>query len=167
VKFYAGIGSRETPRDVLRGMAGIAGRLGAKSYILRSGGADGADGAFEIGASTYGKEIYLPWAGFNGRMHSETFVAGDSVWMQGIARQHHPRWSSLSGAAKKLHTRNVAQILGNVQGGPISEFVICWTLDGKGEGGTGQAIRIARAYGVPVYDLALPDTHAKVRELVS
>ncbi|HRY03076.1 MAG TPA: hypothetical protein P5256_08115, partial [Beijerinckiaceae bacterium] len=41
-------------------------------------------------------------------------------------------------------------------------FVICWTKDARGGGGTGQAIRLARAHGVPVFDLADPQTLASV-----
>ena len=33
-----------------------------------------------------------------------------------------------------------------------SNFIICWTEDGKGQGGTGQALRIARDYDIPCFD---------------
>ena len=39
----------------------------------------------------------------------------------------------------------------------LSKFVICWTKNGKGTGGTGQAIRIAKGFGIPVFDLAIKD----------
>ncbi|NMA16004.1 MAG: hypothetical protein GX935_02005, partial [Erysipelotrichia bacterium] len=31
-------------------------------------------------------------------------------------------------------------------------FIICWTKNGSGSGGTGQAIRIAKAYDIPIFD---------------
>jgi len=31
--------------------------------------------------------------------------------------------------------------------------VICWTPGGSGEGGTGQAIRVAQAHEIPVLDM--------------
>jgi hypothetical protein len=34
-----------------------------------------------------------------------------------------------------------------------SRFVIAWTEDGEAVGGTGQAIRIARAHDIPVLNL--------------
>jgi len=43
-------------------MTKIAQRMSEKGFVLRSGGAKGADEAFENGAGE--KEIYLPWRGF-------------------------------------------------------------------------------------------------------
>jgi predicted Rossmann fold nucleotide-binding protein DprA/Smf involved in DNA uptake len=43
---YAGIGSRETPKEVLKSMTNYAKELSATGWVLRSGGADGADTAF-------------------------------------------------------------------------------------------------------------------------
>jgi len=68
-----------------------------------------------------------------------------------IAAIYHPYWNNLSYGAKKLLARNVYQVLGYDLQTP-SSFIVCWTKDGKGSGGTGQAIRIAKAYGIPVFD---------------
>ena len=46
--FYAGIGSRETPPEFIDEFIKIGKWLGSHGYILRSGGADGADSAFEL-----------------------------------------------------------------------------------------------------------------------
>jgi hypothetical protein len=35
-------------------------------------------------------------------------------------------------------------------------MVICYTPNGQGGGGTGQAIRIARDHGIEIHDLGLP-----------
>lgn len=63
-KTYAGIGARKPPDEVKGLMAEVARRLDRIGYTLRSGAAEGADMAFESGATR--KEIYLPWAHFNG-----------------------------------------------------------------------------------------------------
>lgn len=34
-----------------------------------------------------------------------------------------------------------------------SDMVICWTKDGGASGGTGQALRIAKDYNIPIYNL--------------
>lgn len=67
--FYTGVGSRETPRDVQAVMYKFAQKMALHGAVLRSGGADGADTAFELGCDKQQgkKEIYLPWQGFNGR----------------------------------------------------------------------------------------------------
>ena len=122
-------------------------------YTLRSGGAPGADSMFE--SSSKRKEIYLPWKGFNGS-DSDLFLESMEEKIleksYSIAKKFHPRWNSLTPAAKKLMCRNTFQILGADLKTP-SNFVVCWTPDGKISGGTGQAMRIARNLKIPIYNL--------------
>jgi predicted Rossmann fold nucleotide-binding protein DprA/Smf involved in DNA uptake len=47
--YFGGIGSRETPENVLKIMTQLGYSLAKKDFILRSGGANGADLAFENG----------------------------------------------------------------------------------------------------------------------
>jgi predicted Rossmann fold nucleotide-binding protein DprA/Smf involved in DNA uptake len=49
MKYYAGIGSRETPKEICNKMTEIASLLEKQDFVLRSGGANGADSAFEKG----------------------------------------------------------------------------------------------------------------------
>ena len=64
---YTGIGSRETPLEYIQLFIRIAEYLASVGYTLRSGGANGADLAFEIGCDNKQgkKEIYIPWYSFN------------------------------------------------------------------------------------------------------
>lgn len=154
MKSYAGIGSRETPKEICDLMTQIATILQDKCS-LRSGGADGADLAFEKGITNGNKEIYLPWYKFNNNNSSLYHISPKAME---IANNFHPAWDRLSDGAKKLMGRNTYQILGynlHVELDP-SSFVICWTKDGKASGGTGQAIRIAEAFNIPVYNLHNP-----------
>lgn len=144
--YYAGIGSRETPKEFLDLFTRVAKYLSTKDCVLRSGGAKGSDQAFESGAIH--KEIYLPWKGFEGN-NSNLIVKDERAFE--IAEKYHPRWAYLSQGAQKLQARNSHQILGHDLNSP-SDFVICWTKGGKGDGGTGQAIRIAKDYNIPVFD---------------
>ena len=144
--YYAGIGSRETPKEFLDLFTRVAKYLSTKDCVLRSGGAKGSDQAFESGAIH--KEIYLPWKGFEGN-NSNLIVKDERAFE--IAEKYHPRWNYLSQGAQKLQARNSHQILGHDLNSP-SDFVICWTKGGKGDGGTGQAIRIAKDYNIPVFD---------------
>ena len=165
-RFYTGIGSRETPPTFCVIMTNSARQLARAGYTLRSGGAPRADLAFEAGAGEQ-KRIYLPWPGFNGSdspLH--TFDAQTTARAEAIAAAHHPRWSRLSDAAKKLHARNVHQVLGDDLASP-SEFVICWTAGGKLQGGTAQALRIALAYKIPIINLGLPLGHKLLKELLT
>jgi hypothetical protein len=165
-KIYTGIGSRETPEDIKEVMRWCANRLFHKGYTLRSGGAPGADQAFEQGAALADPnrsliqarvEIYLPWKSFE--ENNRSWILPKRIEPQAeafeTAERFHPSWNFLKQGAKKLHARNVHQILGaNVTTPILSDFVICWTKGAKAGGGTGQAIRIANNYKVPIYDLA-------------
>lgn len=147
---YAGIGSRETPTYALEYFSKLAAYLSTKGAILRSGGAQGADKAFELGCDRVNgeKEIYLPWKGFE--KSSSNLIVWNTKAFE-IAQSFHPNWERLSQGARKLQARNTHQVLGKDLETP-SKFVICWTKDGKGQGGTGQALRIANHYGIPVFD---------------
>lgn len=158
---YAGIGSRKTPRDVLDLMTRIAKKLDEWGWTMRSGGADSADTAFENGSAR--KEIYLPWANFNRRPHAYLNEPTDQAYE--IAMKHHPKWFSLSDPAQRLIARNTHEILGAECVAPCS-MVVTWTSDGSiGEttvhtGGTGQALRVAKAYEIPIFNLRLDDHRA-------
>jgi len=90
----------------------------------------------------------LPWRGFEGS--ASTLIVKDKRAFE-IAEKYHPYWHNLSDGAKKLQARNSHQVLGADLNTP-SDFIICWTKNGKGSGGTGQALRIAKAYDIPVFD---------------
>lgn len=160
--YYAGIGSRETPREVFDRFKRIASELAIKGYTLRSGGAKGADQAFELGCDMECgfKEIYLPWIGFEGS-NSELYDITDEAMF--VASEFHPYWNNLTQGARKLQARNGYQVLGYEFDEP-SKFIICYTRGGKGNGGTGQAIRIAKAYAIPVFDFGNEDAEDKLRE---
>jgi len=149
--FYTGIGSRETPRDVMITMYHFAIRMAERGLVLRSGGADGADTAFECGARKAGgsTEIYLPWHGFNGR-DSQFTRPTDAA--QALASEIHPAWDRCSRGARMLHARNCHQVLGMDLATP-SAFVVCWTPGGKDVGGTRTAITLARTSGIRVFNL--------------
>ena len=150
MRYYTGIGSRETPKEVLDLFIIVGKYLAQKGFTLRSGHAQGADQAFEIGCDQVKgkKEIYIPWKGFENSA-SGLVVSKEKAFELGA--KFHPAWERLSDGAKKLQARNSHQILGE-ELCELSDFVICWTKNGKGSGGTGQAIRIANHYHVPVFD---------------
>lgn len=145
---YAGIGSRTTPPEIQDFMTAAAQQLSTHDIILRSGAADGADAAFERGADPRLKEIYLPWGGFNG---SNSKLANILPGAFALAEQFHPGWHKLNQAVRKLMARNVHQVFGKNLDDPVV-FVLCWTEGGKGHGGTGQALRIANFYEIPIFD---------------
>lgn len=148
---YAGIGSRETPPDVQEEMTEIASWLLKLGFVLRSGGADGADKAFERGAGK-AKQIF----------HARDCTAE----AEAIASIFHPAWHRCSPHARKLLGRNSFQIMGLSLIEP-SLFVVCWTRNGSDEGGTGNAIRHAWSEGIPVFNLRNDGDREKLASHVS
>lgn len=161
MKYYAGIGSRKTPDDVLVQMVAIARDLRRRGYTLRSGGAPKADTAFERGSGE-DNEIYLPWAKFND--HPRGIVIKGMRWRQAAAlsAKYHPAWGRLSRGGRMLHTRNVFQVLGPELNQP-AEFIVCWTENGRLEGGTAQALRIAMdpKWDIPIFNLGRSQLEGK------
>lgn len=167
---YTGIGSRSTPESYCLIMTVFAYTVDG---ILRSGGADGADKAFETGAST--KEIYLPQKGFNGNdspLVVTDFENFDEIFE--IAKCIHPKWDACSSNAKLLHSRNVCQVLGKDLEKP-SDVIICWTKDGANNRdvmpsistrGTGTAIRLSERFEIPVLNIQNDEDFKMMLELV-
>lgn len=164
---WTGIGSRETPHEVAKTMRTIAIGLTKVGGILRSGGAAGADSAFESGVpDPKKKEIYLPYPGFN--RNPSTLHHAPTAEAIEWARDAHPYFDKMKpdSFAYQAHARNTHQVLGG-DCRSKSAFVVCWTPDGAEEmnqshsievtGGTRTAIVIADFNGIPVFNLARPD----------
>ena len=147
--YYTGVGARKTPANILQLMTQIAIKLSSMGFTLRSGGAAGADLAFEQGATL--KQI------FHANMATEQAMA--------IAAAFHPAWNKMGSYAQKLHGRNAFQVLGPSLCEP-STFLVCWTPDGckshatrtRATGGTGTAISIASHYRLSINNLANTET---------
>ncbi len=149
MKYYTGIGSRDTPKEILEIMTKFAVILEKEGYTLRSGGATGADEAFAKDVSN--KEIFLPWENFNG-LKSDFIGNKDEAYE--IAKNIHPAWDKCSTGAKKLHSRNIHQLFGwDMCPKTYSQFVICWTKDGKIQGGTATVIKLAIKENIQVINL--------------
>lgn len=149
-KYYAGIGSRETPPDMLKLMGELAAYLSKKDYILRSGGAKGADKAFESGANR--KEIF----------YADDIDEVDNTYdlvkeCMPTDRSGFDNWKPY---VKGLLARNMMQMMGKDGKTPV-EFIICWTkslfYEDSSAGGTGYAIRCALKQKIPIYNLQNKD----------
>jgi hypothetical protein len=147
-KYYAGIGSRRTPPDILETMTRIAGRLCNMGYTLRSGGAEGADTAFERGGST----------------NAQIMKAEDAtVAAMAMAAKIHPAWRACSAYAQRLHGRNCMIILGAWLNEPV-DFVICWQDPAIDRGGTRLGMRLAEQNSIPVYNLAVAGDYKRLHD---
>lgn len=160
MKYYAGVGSRKTPPDVLELMGKAARWLRRQGWTLRSGHASGADWAFEEGAADPGSMIFLPWSGFGQRAYGSDPgrpVIGKAVLTpEAELLQYHAelvklgirRQGATSRAVRLLHGRNWLQV-------KDAKFVVCWAeeVNGEPQGGTATAVKLAEAWQVPVFNL--------------
>lgn len=160
-KIYTGVGSRDVPEDIYKLLQALGRKLATQGYALRSGGAVGCDTAFYEGCKEAGgmSTIFTPWEGFN-NLYGENIICLDDIPQNLIyraeweARQVHPMFDKLTQGAKKLHTRNVFQVLGVGLGKP-SDFLVCYApVQGNSvRGGTRTAVELAKVYNIPVYNV--------------
>jgi hypothetical protein len=170
--YFAGIGSRETPKDIAKKQKEVGIWLAKLGLTLRTGGADGSDTNFEEAyTEAKGKlEVWLPWKGFNGRKgtdylpNSLHFVTAATI---------HPAWQYLTRGPRALHARNIGQVLGEDINTPVA-FVLCWTRDGansedkvtKQTGGTGTAIRLASRCNIPIINMFNDDWEKQLNDVL-
>jgi hypothetical protein len=173
-RIYAGIGSRETPADVQMIMRLLAGRMEKDGWLLRSGGAKGADTAFESGVmDPRHRAIYLPGPSFNGRRAGSGGGYFDSTqlpgWQQALetVSRYHPAPNRLSPLAVNLMARNAMQVLGPSLDQPAN-MIVAWTPapGGVPTGGTAQALRMAADLGIPVRNLWEPQVLEGARQFL-
>lgn len=179
-KHFTGVGSRQTPEPILQLMRGMSKKLCSLGWVLRSGGAEGADEYFERGWLDSNKEshtdlkaeIYLPWDNFNGKKIDEVNYLGYTqrqmmdAWY--IVKEVHPAPGRLTGGAKALHIRNIFQVLGRDLNTP-SKFVVGYApVDSKGnpKGGTATAFRLAKDWGIPVFNLVYSEFKDRLQSFV-
>lgn len=146
-KFYAGIGSRETPIHCQNLEEDLAVFMALQDYVLRSGHAKGSDLAFEKGCDLVkGKK--------------EIFTAKSKIPLKAfeIAEDYHPAWYNCDAYARKLHARNSMIILGENCDEPVS-FVIAYAPGSFNYGGTSQGLRIARGYNIPIFNIFEDDVY--------
>ncbi len=152
-RIYTGVGSRETPSEILALMTRIAAFLVRSGFQVSTGDAGGADAAFRRGDA---KAI--------------VYRASDATPMTiAIAKELHPAPQHLGEFPLKLMARNTNQVFGPDLSYRTA-FLVCWTPDGcechrdrqRITGGTGQAISLASFAGRPVFNLRRPDALARL-----
>ena len=187
MRYYTGVGSRETPEHLLKLIEQVAYWLAGRGYTGRSGSAVGADSAFEQGFNRYevvngvsdrvSFEAYLPWGGFSDIREDSTHIVTPNLPNYNeaveIASTIHPAWNRLSRGAKALHTRNVYQVLGLDLNTP-SNVLFCYAqptynkhkeLTGV-KGGTNTAIQLAMKHNIPIYNFYLQEDIDKVKSMM-
>lgn len=190
--FYSGIGSRETPPEVISIMEDAGFRLARMGWVLRSGKAAGADAAFQRGmqelknekGTCIGKaEIYIPWKGFKGGNglldcwdilpdELDRKYPGHEEMRWDWVKEVHGGWEKLSQGARKLHERNIHQLFGQDLGNAYtsqSKFVLYYapeTKSGNPKGGTATAVNLAKKQGIRTLNLLQEGNRAVLEKFI-
>lgn len=150
-KIYAGIGNREIPLSAFQELNKLARNFDKQGFLLRSGGAMGSDTAFQNGS-----EHHIIYKTDETIIHNGTDITIEqsicnNKELRRIAKEHYPFWDNSPPGTRDLMTRNVAILLGpNVDS--KARMVVCYCRD-EDSGGTAMGIRVAKEYGIPVYNL--------------
>ncbi len=173
MKAITTVGSREVPHDIKALMTDCGYHFVKKGYKTREGGALGSDESFYQGVERYWiengynatqAERYLPEDGSRGLYRTQgehIYVLEDLPHQElaaAIAEKIHPAWHHCKEFARRLHTRNVYQVLGKDLLTP-SVMLICWAPPTRDSisGGTRTAWEIARHNNIPCVNLHLKD----------
>lgn len=167
VKLIAGIGSRKTPEYMAQTIMSLTQKLLGRyeNLWVRSGHAPGADYMFERAARDR-CIIYLPFPRFGDRDGLKILTRNVILWNsvpQKIQQralksveEFHPGYAYMRKPGQiRCHARNFFQIMGSQEQLQPVDAVVCWA-EPKGDGvkgGTGQAVRLANHYGIPVFNL--------------
>lgn len=158
--YYAGVGQRKNlPDGVFDAMKDVSKRLRNMGWVLRSGGAEGSDTAFQIGA---GKDsiVYTSTKQEKEKLkHAYGFVMGldemtdaqVSEARASVMRLHPKHGKGLDEYATGKMARNYWQVVGT-DGTMDSAFVACYA--DQNSRGTWQTIRLAKERGIPVFNAA-------------
>lgn len=169
---YAGIGSRDITDQEQKLIHNIAKTLVKKEFIVYSGNADGADISFQKGSGGQ-CVIMLPWSRFNQDHYDPNkslnyYVCGNSIDGCKSIDIFHPNPKALSSGARALMARNWHQIAGFGKYPKVSFVIVCADRDmfDNIKGGSGQACRIAKEFGIPIFNIRDPEWKPQLLKFV-
>ena len=144
----------------------IGGLIVRRGMYIASGNAEGSDQTFAEGANLIDPShviLYLPNSHFN----LDKVKIGNRVtyelkpeWKE-AARAVHPVFDFLSPFTQKLLTRNAGIVSRS------DKMIACPDHKKKGLGGTGHAMRVAEAKGIPILDISETQSFKDVTDFLS
>lgn len=171
---FTGVGSRYgAPVSAQDTATKITSWLCERGFTVRTGDAVGMDKVFrEAGGDRC--RYYAPYGRYNPDPGAVIITPESEHYSEAkkLTSNTHPTYNLLSDFERELHLRNAFQILGDdLQ--DHAQFVLCWTPDGaetkttRKTGGTGQAIRVANRYNIPVFNLNAEKFESRFRAFIN
>ena len=171
--FYTGVGSRETPKEICDLITRVAAKLSSLGWVVRTGGAQGADEAFLAGCNGR-TENFIPWKGFG--QYGGQIPNLDANWqhlqqipdLNPMIYRRETRSLDKYKGFWKLQARNVSQVLGLNLDSPSKFCILYAPVTSTGvTGGTNTAYQVAMANGVECFNLCDPAVVARFEKFVS
>jgi hypothetical protein len=141
------VGTRDPSPSQRERAKGLAWELSSVGIDINTGAAVGIDLAAMEGTKEGFLNVFLPWRSFNANLipkHANITLYDIAIhweWYLSV-NQFHPAADRLKGGAFALHARNYGIVK------PV-QLVVAFPNE-TGEGGTGQAIRVANGLGIPL-----------------
>ena len=165
MKSFACIGTREPDAKQERIAAALVSMATARNGFVTTGAAQGIDLIAMQSAAEGRLHVYLPWESYNAGIipvHAHRTVYDrvlHTAWTESVIK-YHPAAARLSRGAFALHARNYGIVA-------PTQLVLAFPNE-KGEGGTGQGIRIAKDLGINLIQVnkySVKDADEAVRTL--
>lgn len=166
MKAYTGVGSRSTPVWCRFFMEDVASAMANDKYVLRSGSAQGADSAFELGCDKVcgAGNIYVPWGGFGtgkANMFKDYHILTGKQFETAreflLEKKIIPHFDNMKEPAQKLHARNYLQVVGHwdkiIPSKVLFYFAEHDWVTGEPLGGTRTAVLLGQEFDIPCYNL--------------
>ncbi len=158
-----------TPNEIVDKIVSIIKQLDKFGFTMRNGGRDGAEDIFE--RATTRKEIHLPWKGFMNKESKYSFTP-DAAKV--LASRFHPGFDGLKQSIQTFLATDVKMVMGKGLTSPAL-FLITWSADGAQTlqeksaktGNAGQAIAVACALNIPIFNFGRPDAEQRLRQHLS
>jgi hypothetical protein len=165
---YAATGNKEMPESFKPLIQRIGRNLEKAGYMLRTGGMEGLEDVIEKSATKL--ELHLPFKDFDGKNSKFTYT---SDFVKGIAKMFHTSFDTLKPVVQTFLAKNVRLVLGK-DGKSPALFLVVWTEDGAETaaektfktGNSGNAIAIANAIKIPVFNLVRPDAERRLYDFI-
>ena len=167
-KPYACTGNQNCPPEIMEKFVRIAKKLEELGYTARVGGMDGIEDTVEKAINK--KEVHLPFKDFNQKQSKFTY---NSERAFAVAKMFHPTFDSMKKGVQCFLAKNARLLLGDRMNSPAL-FLVCWSEDGVESGKmktnqtgfAGHPIAIAGALGIPIFNLARPDTEDRINFII-
>jgi hypothetical protein len=175
---YAGIGSRETPQEVLDKMTEVARYLDGLGFTLNTGKKsdikeEGADKAFSNGTNK--KNLFPPSMANDltrkiaDEIHPDLKGMYDAVYNKWVEKVGEKKAKQYAQGAIDLQARNTYQVFGKNLDTPV-DFVLFYAEETNNplrpKGGTGQAVEMARRKGIPTINMSLLNWREELKKVL-